>query len=77
MLIGSGERDEILWGYLLGGGLMMVAGRVEMEIGVAAERKPLEEVAPPAVQRHASLQHISGTPFRSRDAISTWRFRQG
>ena len=46
-LIESGERHQIFWGYLLGGGLMLLASVVELFLGVAAERKPLEEVAPP------------------------------
>ncbi|MGQ3016866.1 MFS transporter [Phenylobacterium sp.] len=49
-LIDTGERSQILWGYLLGGGLMIVAALVEMKLGVAAERRPLEEVAPPLSQ---------------------------
>jgi MFS family permease len=46
-LIDTGERSQILWGYLLGGGLMLLAAAVELALGVAAERKPLEEVARP------------------------------
>lgn len=46
-LIDSGERSQIFWGYLLGGVLMLSAAVVELFLGVAAERKPLEEVAPP------------------------------
>ncbi|MDO8911667.1 MAG: MFS transporter [Phenylobacterium sp.] len=46
-LIDSGERHQILWGYLLGGGLMIFAAIVEVFLGVNAERKSLEEVAPP------------------------------
>lgn len=46
-LIDSGERSQIFWGYLLGGGLMLSAAVVELFLGVAAERKPLEEIAPP------------------------------
>lgn len=46
-LIDTGERSQILWGYLLGGGLMMLAAAVELKLGIAAERRPLEEVAPP------------------------------
>lgn len=46
-LIESGGRTDILWGYLLGGGLMVAAAVVEAFLGVAAERKSLEEVAPP------------------------------
>ncbi|MDO8411770.1 MAG: MFS transporter [Phenylobacterium sp.] len=49
-LIDTGERSQILWGYLLGGGLMVMAALVEMKLGVAAERRPLEEVAPPLSQ---------------------------
>jgi MFS family permease len=46
-LIDTGSRDEILWGYLLGGGLMVGAGLVEAVLGVAAERRSLEDIAPP------------------------------
>jgi len=34
-------------GYLIGGVLMVIAAAVEWRWGVAAERKPLEEVARP------------------------------
>jgi MFS family permease len=46
-LIQSGARENIFWGYALGGALMVGAGVVEAALGVAAERKSLEEVAPP------------------------------
>jgi len=46
-LIDTGERSQILWGYLLGGGLMIIAAVVELFLGVAAERRSLEDVAPP------------------------------
>jgi MFS family permease len=46
-LIDTGERHQILNGYLLGGGLMMFAAVVEMILGVRAERQPLEAVSPP------------------------------
>lgn len=46
-LIESGSRQEILWGYALGGGLMIAAALVETVCGVAAERRPLEEVCAP------------------------------
>jgi MFS family permease len=46
-LIDTGERSQILWGYVLGGGLMLLAAVVELWLGVAAERKPLEEIARP------------------------------
>ncbi len=46
-LIQTGSRSELLLGYLLGGGLMVVAAAVEWRLGVNAERRSLEEVAPP------------------------------
>ncbi len=46
-LIDTGSRMSIFWGYLLGGGLMVVAAVVAGFLAVAAERRPLEEVAPP------------------------------
>ncbi|MGA0607198.1 MFS transporter [Phenylobacterium sp. VNQ135] len=46
-LIDSGERSQILQGYLLGGVLMLAAAAVTLWLGVRAERKSLEEVAPP------------------------------
>jgi MFS family permease len=46
-LIETGSRQDILWGYLLGGGLMVAAAGVEAVLGVEAERRPLEEVARP------------------------------
>ena len=46
-LIDIGTRGAILWGYLVGALLMVVAGVFEWRLGVSAERKPLEDVAPP------------------------------
>ncbi|HEX4691677.1 MAG TPA: MFS transporter [Solirubrobacteraceae bacterium] len=46
-LIQTGSRSELLLGYLLGGGLMVAAAVVAFWLGVDAERRSLEEVAPP------------------------------
>jgi len=46
-LIDSGEPGQIFSGYLLGGGLMILAAVVTLKLGVNAERKSLEEVAAP------------------------------
>jgi len=46
-LIGSGEPSAIAWGYALGAVLMLAAAAVALRLGVAAERKSLEEVARP------------------------------
>lgn len=47
VLIEGGDRSDIVAGYLLGAGTMIVAALVTLKLGVAAECKPLEEVAPP------------------------------
>jgi MFS family permease len=46
-LIDTGSRWSVFAGYLLGSALMLVAALVAARWGVAAERKPLEAVAPP------------------------------
>ncbi len=46
-LIQTGSRDEVMLGYLLGGGLMIGAAVVEAFLGVNAEKRSLEDVAPP------------------------------
>jgi MFS family permease len=46
-LIDTGSRTSILWGYLFGGVLMVVAAIVAAFLAIPAERRPLEEVAPP------------------------------
>jgi len=48
--IATGSRQNLLWGYLIGGALMVFAAIVEWAIGVDAERQPLEAVAPPLSQ---------------------------
>ena len=47
LLIESGSRSQVLIGYLFGAALMVLAAVVTAFVGVAAERKPLEEVARP------------------------------
>jgi MFS family permease len=46
-LIDTGSRTSLFGGYLLGAALMIAAGLVAAFFAVAAERKPLEEVARP------------------------------
>jgi len=46
-LIDTGSRTSIMWGYLLGGFLMLVGAATAAVLGVRAERRPLEDVAPP------------------------------
>ena len=46
-LIDTGEPHRVMWGYLLGGGLMLIAAVLARLYGLAAERRSLEDVAPP------------------------------
>ncbi|CQD15492.1 sugar transport protein [Mycobacterium europaeum] len=46
-LINSGERGQVLWSFLTGAAVMAIAGLVELWLGIAAERRPLEELALP------------------------------
>jgi MFS family permease len=46
-LIDTGSRDSVFVGYLIGAVLMITAAGVAALKAVAAERKPLEEVARP------------------------------
>jgi len=48
VLIGNGtSRTGLAIGYLVGGGIMIIGGLVEIAFGVNAEGKPLEEIAAP------------------------------
>lgn len=47
MLIGTGEREAIAWGYAFGAALMIIAALATIRFGIAAERRSLEHVAPP------------------------------
>jgi MFS family permease len=46
-LIDTGSRDSVAIGYLLAAVLMVIAAFVEWRWGVAAERRPLEEISRP------------------------------
>jgi MFS family permease len=46
-LIQGGSRVALMWGYELGAGLMLAGAAVAWALAVAAERRPLEAVAPP------------------------------
>ena len=46
-MIESGDRDQLLIGYLIAAGLMAIAAVVEIIFGVDAEQETLEEVAEP------------------------------
>ncbi len=46
-LIGTGHREYLFAGYLIGGALMIIAALIEAWIGVKAERQSLEAIAKP------------------------------
>jgi MFS family permease len=46
-LINSGERDEVMWSFLIGAAMMAAGGLIELWLGIPAERRPLEELALP------------------------------
>jgi MFS family permease len=52
VLIASERPNDIVLGYMLGAAVMIVAALVVLKLGVNAERRPLEEVAPPLSQHH-------------------------
>jgi MFS family permease len=53
-LIQSGQRSDVFMGYALGAALMLIAAAVAAKLGVAAERRALEEVAQPLSARSAA-----------------------
>ncbi|SPM27131.1 MFS transporter [Mycobacterium terramassiliense] len=46
-LINSGQRGQVVWSFLIGAAVMAIAGLIELWLGVAAEGRPLEELALP------------------------------
>ena len=50
-IIGTGSRDALFIGYLVAAVLMIFGAIVELWLGVAAERRPLEDVAAPLSSR--------------------------
>lgn len=67
-LIGTGERGAIGGGYVLGASLMLVGAAAAWWLGIAAERRSLEDVATP-------LGHIGGrgdSRRRSSPRFQAW-----
>jgi MFS family permease len=55
-LINSGQRGQVVWSFLIGAAVMAAAGLVEVLLGVAAERRPLEELALPLTVADAEAE---------------------
>jgi len=54
-LIASGDRLQVFEGYAVGAVLVLAAAAIALRWGVDAERKPLEEIAPPlALDEHGA-----------------------
>jgi MFS family permease len=74
-LIGTGQDHFRLFvGYLIGAGVMMLGGTVELFLGVAAEGRSLEDVASPLStvdDGPTSLSNITGAP-RPPAARANW-----
>jgi hypothetical protein len=51
LLIETGSRGAVTAGYALGAALVVIAGAIALRWGIDAERRPLEEVAPPLGMR--------------------------
>lgn len=54
LLIETGSRGAVMVGYSIGAGLVIVAGLLALRHAADAERKPLEEVAPPLASEEGS-----------------------
>ena len=60
-LIGEGtDPGRLFIGYLIGAGVMVVGGLVEVFLGVSAERRSLEQIAPPLSAVTATRPRATG-----------------
>jgi len=58
-LINSGQRGQVVWSFLIGAVVMAAAGLVELWLGVAAEGRPLEDLALPLTVADAEREEES------------------
>jgi MFS family permease len=58
-LINSGQRGLVVWSFLIGAAVMAIAGLIELWLGVAAEQRPLEELALPLTVADAEREEES------------------
>jgi MFS family permease len=67
-LIGDGSNSrDLTAGYLLGAGVMFIGGIVALALGVAAERKSLEEIALPLSAVRLRAEGVARTSPQSPD----------
>jgi hypothetical protein len=66
MLIGNGQdHNKLFLGYLIGAGVMIVGGVIDIILGVAAEGKSLEDLASPLSSTSSPSPHlanVTGSP---------------
>jgi MFS family permease len=55
-LINSGQRGQVVWSFLIGAAVMAVAGLIELWLGIAAEQRPLEDLALPLTVADAEAE---------------------
>ncbi|ORW30573.1 MFS transporter [Mycobacterium paraense] len=67
-LINSGQRGQVMWSFLIGAAVMAVAGLIELWLGVAAERRPLEELALPLTVADAEREDESAQGAQQGDS---------
>ena len=73
-LINSGSASQVAIGLWVGAGAMALGGVAELLFGVAAEQKPLEQIAKPLTAQEAEAE--SGRPRRRRGGARE-RYRPG
>jgi MFS family permease len=61
-LVSTGNASDIALAFTIGASLMIVAGLVEIVLGVRAERRGLEDIATPLTAEHASAPAPHGQP---------------
>jgi hypothetical protein len=54
----------VVWSFLIGAAVMAVSGLVELWLGVAAEQRPLEDLALPLTVADAEREEQSGDTLR-------------
>jgi MFS family permease len=70
-LIDKAHPEKMMVGFLIASGLMLIGGVVQALFGVAAEQKPLEEVAEPILAEDGSTEERA--PERPRQPFPRYR----
>jgi MFS family permease len=68
-LIATGSRSNVFVGYAVGAVLVLVAAAITWRHAVDAERKPLEQVAPPLGAEHANGTMAPDVPFEAEPVV--------